>query len=461
MYVNSQSCVQLNNTLTDWFSVEQGVRQGDSLSPTLFSLYLNDLAVEIKSLGCGVKLGNEEIAILLYADDIVLLASSPEELQKMLDVVNKWCSKWGMQINASKTQILHVRNHQRPRGTYKFTCGSADLNYTDCYKYLGYIINEHLSNSRNVETLTAAASRSFGRIHNMFKILKNMGPKTYETLYHSYVAPIANYGSGVWGFDYFDKPQVLQNRISRFFFGIHRFAPVASTKIEMDWLESKDARWLEMLRLYNRIALMPEESLPKLVYKWDVSLGLNSWASEIQHIAASLGMSIHLQEGEVYDLTLAHNNLLKNSRLSWHLECTRKPKLRTFILIHDFASVQTLAQSNLTRYQRSVLCQLKFGILPLKIETDRYQGIAPDKRLCKVCDLQVPEDEFHFLFNCPSLKQVRDRAVHVYDDSPDPVDFSSTDSVHKMEKMMVKCNIQASGKYVEQLYKGRQKILYQ
>ena len=86
-----------------------------------------------------------------------------------------------MQINANKTKILHVRNHQRPRSTFKFTCGNDELIYTECFKYLGCMIHEHLSNSATVDTLTGAASRSFGRIHNMFKTLKNMGINTYET----------------------------------------------------------------------------------------------------------------------------------------------------------------------------------------------------------------------------------------------------------------------------------------
>ena len=460
LYTKTQSCVQLNDKVTNWFPVEQGVRQGDSLSPTLFSLYLNDLAVEIKDLGAGVKLGNDEIAILLYADDIVLLAPTPEKLQTMLNVINTWCKKWGMQINASKTQILHVRNHQRPRSSHQFTCGDDALCYTEYYKYLGVMIHEHLNNSINVQTLTAAASRSFGRIHNMFKALKNMGPNTYETLYLSYVLPIANYASGVWGFDFFDKPQILQNRIIRFFLGVHKFAPLASTKIEMDWLEMRGRRWLEMLRLYNRIAAMPDWRLPKLVYKWDISLGLNSWAAEVQHIAASLGMPIHLGDGEVYDLTVASNTLLKNNRLSWHLESTTKPKLRTFIKIHDFGYVQTLAKANITRYQRSLLAQLKFGILPLKIETDRYIGIAPDKRLCRACDIKEPEDELHFLFKCPSLNDTRMSAWHSVYGFTGAIDINSNDLIDTFKTMLSVEHIQATGKFIELLYKKRQKILY-
>ena len=204
---------------TERFDVTNGVRQGDSLSPTLFSIYLNDLATEIKDLNVGVPVADMCISLLLYADDIVLFAPDEEKLQSMLNVVDKWCRTWGMEINSKKTQILHVRNYQIPRSTYQFSCGDWLLNYTDTYKYLGYMIHEHLCETKNVEIMTACASRSFGRIHSIFKKMGNMGIKSYETLYKSYVDPIINYASGVWGFDYFNPPQVLQNRVMRFFLG--------------------------------------------------------------------------------------------------------------------------------------------------------------------------------------------------------------------------------------------------
>ena len=60
-----------------------------------------------------------------------------------------------------------------------------------------------------------------------------MGIGTYETLYDMYVVPIINYGSGVWGFCDFRDPEVLVNRLQRFYLGIHKFAPVAATHIEL------------------------------------------------------------------------------------------------------------------------------------------------------------------------------------------------------------------------------------
>ena len=69
-----ESCIRINNMLSEWFTVINGVRQGDTLSPTLFSLFVNELAKEIKSMNVGIKIGDRLINILLYADDMVLVA---------------------------------------------------------------------------------------------------------------------------------------------------------------------------------------------------------------------------------------------------------------------------------------------------------------------------------------------------------------------------------------------------
>ena len=178
-----------------------------------------------------------------------------------------------------------------------------------------------------------------------------------------------------------------------------------------------NAFWDYIRRLFNRITTMNPDKLPKIVYDWDRSLGLESWGSEIRHISASLSIDIDSNDGDIFSLTDANNIFLNQNRATWQSEAYRKPKLRTFVQIHDFDSNQLLVKSGLTRYHRSLLSQLKFGILPLKIETDRYQGIPPDRQICKLCDLNTPEDEAHFLFSCPTLTPVRDSAYVYFENS--------------------------------------------
>ena len=120
------SRIVLNEHQTDYFSCPEGVKQGDCLSPTLFAIYINDLASQIKNLGIGIEVKWSEhdppvlINVLLYADDIVCLATNEEDLQFMLFTVQEWCRKERLEVNLTKTNILHVRNVRKRQSRYMF-----------------------------------------------------------------------------------------------------------------------------------------------------------------------------------------------------------------------------------------------------------------------------------------------------------------------------------------------------
>ena len=85
----------LNNIFTDWFDVTSGVRQGDNVSPTLFGLFINDLSKYIKQLNKGINVRGENISVLLFADDMVLIAKNEPDLHAM----NEWMNKWRLNVN--------------------------------------------------------------------------------------------------------------------------------------------------------------------------------------------------------------------------------------------------------------------------------------------------------------------------------------------------------------------------
>ena len=89
-------------------------------------------------------------------------------------------------------------------------------------------------------------------------------------------------------------------------------------------------------------------------------------------------------------------------------ECQQKPKLRTFLTFKDFGTLPPHVGKPLTFLERKLVSKLRLGILPIRVETARYlRPVIPEnQRLC-YCNNGEIESEFHFLFTCPSYKELR------------------------------------------------------
>ena len=101
-YINTESCIIVNQTKSRWFMVNQGVRQGGVLSKFLYLVFIDDLIREIQ-----VHTGNSGILCIAsscptLADDMSHIALYPHLLQTMLDISYSYSNKWRFRFNALK-----------------------------------------------------------------------------------------------------------------------------------------------------------------------------------------------------------------------------------------------------------------------------------------------------------------------------------------------------------------------
>lgn len=87
LYNNVQSSVRVNGLRTDFFDVISGLKQGCLLSPILLNLFLDDFSKSLDMSNIGVKLDDTILNHLLYADDLVLIAESEQDLQILLNQI--------------------------------------------------------------------------------------------------------------------------------------------------------------------------------------------------------------------------------------------------------------------------------------------------------------------------------------------------------------------------------------
>jgi len=112
MYLSVVSCVRVNNLNTEFFNCPFGLKQGCILSPGLFSMFINEIAVELSNVGQhGMQLqpGKLELFLLLFADDLALLSSTAIGLQNPLNQLSRMCEERLLKISIEKTKVMVFR----------------------------------------------------------------------------------------------------------------------------------------------------------------------------------------------------------------------------------------------------------------------------------------------------------------------------------------------------------------
>ncbi|CAD6191820.1 unnamed protein product [Caenorhabditis auriculariae] len=182
--------------------IRKGVRQGDTISPKLFSTALEDA---MRQLGWdeehdwedstdirGINIDGKVLTNLRFADDIVLFSSSTTELSSMLNDLDEVGKKIGLKMNVKKTQWM--KNRFCDQG--KVTLEGRDLQEVTSYIYLGREVNMVNDLQAEIGRRKRAGWAAFNSIKEVTSQLKD--PKLRAHIFEASIIPAISYGTEVW-----------------------------------------------------------------------------------------------------------------------------------------------------------------------------------------------------------------------------------------------------------------------
>ena len=139
-YSDLQCRVRWGETFSDWFALKAGVRQGGILSPDFYCIYVDELVEILSRMHIGCRLKNVFLSILLYADDMALVAPSLRGLQRLLIAAESYCQQWDIMLNASKTKNM---SFGKKHHLSSLTLDGKQIEWVDSWKYLGVSLKAH------------------------------------------------------------------------------------------------------------------------------------------------------------------------------------------------------------------------------------------------------------------------------------------------------------------------------
>lgn len=400
IYGGTLSQVWDGSSLSTLFEVTQGVRQGCLLSPTLFNMYLADL---VDWLPCGVLVAGVRVKVLLYADDIVLLAESPEDLQTMIDSLYDYSVTWGLQVNLEKSKVMIFRQHTRLPSNLAFKYGNTDIEIVNDYKYLGVRLNYNLSFTKHLNDKLLSTKNALMSTWSRYLLNPKISCSNKMKIYSSCLNAILLYGAPIWGFKNYDH----LDRFLRFFVKKILFLP-NNTPNYMIYLETNlSSPFLPSLAMHfdyiRKIIGMPDNRLPHKLAHECIRLRC-SWVAEWDDLASQHGFS-PVSEFNCTDIQLFQQNLLVDINKKFKETLTESARASQF---HDSYcnlnyDITPYFTDNFSAYQINQIFKARGGLLNINARAFKTNTLG----LCTLCNLDAAENTEHFLAICPCCKRIR------------------------------------------------------
>ena len=252
--------VVVDGIQSDLVTVDSGVPQGTVLGPILFLLHINDLPSVISS------------KVRLFADDCLVYREIKNRqdqiaLQKDINLLENWGSKWGMRFNAANCNIMRMSRKQTPISTQYELSGQVLEEVKDA-KYLGVTVSDDLEWTKHINAITTKAN---SKLSFLRRNLKGCPEKLRETTYFVLVRSFLEYSATVWHPHQkynSDKLEMVQRRAARFVKGRYgMYESVTQMLEELTWVplskRRENARLILFYKIINNLAMVPHSCLEK------------------------------------------------------------------------------------------------------------------------------------------------------------------------------------------------------
>ena len=427
IYNNIKSRIVANGAKSNYFSCYTGVRQGENLSPLLFSSFINDMESFFVDTGLNVLHLDDNVydnlikmLLMLYADDTAIFSNDAQGLQKGLDCLHLYCNIWKWSVNVKKTKIV-LFGKSKWKGKQIFKYDGNIITVEDSFKYLGVILNYNGSFVKHKKHVIDQSQKATFALLSRSRQL-DLPIDLQLELFDSLIMPILLYGCEIWGFENITMIEKIHLKYLKYMLGLKQSTPTCMVLGETGRYPLSISIKCRMISYWSKLLCHKESKLSNIMYK--VIYQYNShgvytsrWLSELKNILDNTGHSfIWLSQilPENFSIVHAVKKSLQNQYVQeWNTIINNSSKCvlyRTFKRNFVFENYLT----TLSPYNRKLFCKFRTINHKLPIEVGRYSGRPRFTRNCDKCDMEELGDEFHFLLQCPTLSDLRRTYLPIY-----------------------------------------------
>lgn len=281
-------------------------------------------------------------------------------------------------------------------------------------------------------------------------------PKHYLELFDKLVTPILNYGCEVWGFSQARSIERVHLQFCKRILCVKTSTQNDFVYGELGRTDFYTRRIYIAIKYWLKVIASDQRKYIQVVYKMmlndlETNYRITNWAQLIKIALTNLGFAyVWIAQG-VGNSSLFLKSLKQRLNdtfiQNWESRLQNSSRALFYKELSSFDYKQYLDIVSIKKF-RIALTKLRSSSHRLEIETGRWARpkIERQNRKCKICSLDVIEDEFHFVLECPNYTQLRTLLIKPY--------YRNRPSMLKMTQLMKSENKKEIKGLAEYIYKG-------
>lgn len=453
IYNDATLIVQDNNVTSRPIKITKGVLQGDPLSALLFSLFINDIENFFRERELtGISLTpTENIILLLYADDLVILADSPVDIQRKLDALEKYAKNNNLEINTEKTKILLFHIGRPPSASNRqFWYQQTPIDKTNTYSYLG---TTFVSSGLHNQTVKERISKANLTSANLRRVMCQANMNSWEgklKMFNSMVIPTALYASEVWGLQHLEEIEKVGTTHFKNLFNLQKTTPNYIVRRETGQQKLAVNILKQTLRWWYKVLKMKNTRYPKILYNvllkscTECTRGKQNWAYRLKSILCNINLEhVWTEQNPQILKDIEEDILVTYEQYLYDIDSERINKSTYNTMYKDLTDAETTKRIlRIENHQTTkVLAQLRTA--NTKRPTLYIQGkkhVFDTESPCDICNTIKPDDMFHFFFECPLLTLHRNKYLNQFPPSDRDSFHRSLYNPTSIEQATAVCN---------------------
>ncbi|KAK3803056.1 hypothetical protein RRG08_027978 [Elysia crispata] len=191
IYQKATARVHIDNLESETFPINRGVRQGDPISPKMFTTAM-EMIFRKAGLEHGINVDGETLTNLRFADDVALVTEKIEDMEEQLNKLNTLSLETGLRMHKGKTK--YMTNFESNENIH---IENEEIEKVNSYKYLGQTTHLKETTKEEVTCRIRAGWSCFGRNKEIFQDEK-MPLSLKRQVYNQCILPTMTYGCQTW-----------------------------------------------------------------------------------------------------------------------------------------------------------------------------------------------------------------------------------------------------------------------